>query len=181
MLSKPGKADFKWREPERKSVPPVMLNKSVIVCLTEEGGVVWRDLGGSITIHCRPAVDGDASPNQDLLSLKRGLNRNEVFSTAHNLKDSITSKELKGRLEAVGTFPSVDLVLVNLTVEDTGPYWCEFTMLSDTMDTEEGKGAVLLVVKGEPFLHQTPTASPGNSGTSMKIRGLYQSTAPTVT
>lgn len=108
---------------------------------------MWRDLGESFTIHCRTAVS-----EQNLLSLKRGLHRNEVLATGTNTSAAIISKEVKGRLHVTGVFPSLDLLMINLTKEDTGPYWCEYTAYDKTMETKEGNGAVLLVVNGEPIL-----------------------------
>lgn len=106
-----------------------------------------RNLGESFTIHCRTAVS-----EQNLLSLKRGLHRNEVLATGTDISAAIISKEMEGRLNVTGVFPSLDLLITNLTMEDTGPYWCEYTAYDKTMETKEGNGAVLLVVNGEPIL-----------------------------
>lgn len=126
---------------------------------------MWKDLGGSITIHCRPAVPAP----QDLLVLKRGLHRNDMFSMGRDNGEPSISNKLKGRLHSVAAFPNLDLIITNLTMEDMGPYWCEYTAFGNDMKTTQGNGAVLLVVKGEPILYSTPNASPANSG--RMIRG----------
>lgn len=116
--------------------------------LSEKGGVVWKDLGESINITCRIS-----DPQQSLLSLRRGLRRNEVLSTSKFNSDRTTiSTEVKNRLEVSGHFPSLNLVISNLTMEDTGPYWCEYSEVGNTLFTKDGDGAVLLVVRGEPIL-----------------------------
>lgn len=119
--------------------------------------MVWRELGESVTIRCR--ADG---LKPDMLSLKRGLRRSDVFARSNQSRPTI-STEMKNRLEHKGVFPSLDLVIFNLTVEDTGPYWCEYVTFDENMKHQDGNGTVLLVVKGEPALQSTPNISLVNS------------------
>lgn len=123
---------------------------------------MWKDIGGSITIHCRAA----ALPPQNLLSLKRGLHKDEIFTTNNDRRHNLVSKNVEGRLLVVGVFPDLDLIIGNLTMEETGLYRCFYSKTGRTIETKEGEGAVLLVVKGEPILYESPV----NSGTI--IRGL---------
>lgn len=110
--------------------------------------MVWKDLGESINITCRTPV-----PQQSLLSLKRGLQRNDVLSTSKfNLDRTTISTEVKNRLQFSGVFPNLTLVISNLTMEDAGPYWCEYSEVGETTVTKYIGGAVLLVVRGEPIL-----------------------------
>uniref|UniRef100_A0A3Q3J466 Immunoglobulin V-set domain-containing protein n=1 Tax=Monopterus albus TaxID=43700 RepID=A0A3Q3J466_MONAL len=70
----------------------------------------------------------------------------------------IISDKIKDRVQLNGAFPNVDILIKNLTVEDTGPYWCSYVEMggksSDLLNVKS-KGSVLLVVKGEPhpFIH----------------------------
>lgn len=105
---------------------------------------MWKELGESITIQCRATF-----PQQNLLSLKRGLQRKEILTA--DLNGNTASTELKERVKVFGVFPSLDLTFTNLTMEDTGPYWCEYTKYDTAMESKDGDGAVLLVVKGEPI------------------------------
>lgn len=124
--------------------------------------MVWRELGGSIAIQCRIA-----GKEPKLLNLKRGLDKKEaIFSTNSGRIENTTSKKVEKRMLVDGTFPNLTFTITNLIMEDTGPYWCLYTTYGKTMETKEGIGAVLLVVKGEPVLTERPV----NSGTI--IRGL---------
>lgn len=108
---------------------------------------MWRDLGGFVTIKCIAWV-----PDQDFLNIKIGLlHMDDVFSTGKN-KTPIISKKYRDRLHFdSGEFPNVDIQISNLTVEDTGPYWCTYTKATTKVVQENGRGSVLLVVKGEPI------------------------------
>lgn len=122
---------------------------------------MWKELGGSITIQCRtPAKE------HKLLNVKRGLHKDDIFAINSNWTSVITSNEVENRTLVKGTFPNLNITINNLIMEDTGPYWCFYSTFGKTMETEEGKGAVLLVVTGGPILSEPPV----NSGTI--IRGL---------
>lgn len=114
----------------------------------ESGGVVWRDLGGAVTIQCRAP-----EPNQEFLILKRGLSEDVVLVKENNsgIIPNI-DKEFWGRLQVNGVFSSMDILIKNLTSNDTGPYWCLYSRFDGKAKTIEkkGTGSVLLVVTGEP-------------------------------
>lgn len=114
---------------------------------TESGGVVWRDFGGSVTIQCR-----SPDPDQEFLTLKRGLGEDHVLVIENDTSKNTISKEFTGRLQLHGVFPSVDILIRNLTSGDTGPYWCfysKFDLKSSQSVSKKGSGSVLLVVAGE--------------------------------
>lgn len=108
---------------------------------------MWRDLGGFVTIKCRASVR-----DQDFLNIKIGLlHMDDVFSIGKN-KTPIISKEFRDRLQFDnGGFPDMDIKISNLTIEDTGPYWCIYTKAAKKLVQGNGNGSVLLVVKGEPI------------------------------
>uniref|UniRef100_A0A3B5KAK4 Immunoglobulin V-set domain-containing protein n=1 Tax=Takifugu rubripes TaxID=31033 RepID=A0A3B5KAK4_TAKRU len=75
----------------------------------------------------KPCID---VKDQYSLNIKRGLfQTDDIFSTNEN-KWAI-SKEFKSRLEFdIQAFPSVNITINNLTIEDTGPYWCIYTKVA---------------------------------------------------
>lgn len=103
--------------------------------------------GGSITIQCRAPKQ-----LQELLVLKKGLKQDEIYSRHRNGK-LIISKEFKDRLQVNGEFPDTDILIKNLTSNDTGPYWCHYSKIDlegGGIIGQKGNGSLLLVVTGEP-------------------------------
>lgn len=116
--------------------------------------MLWRDVGGAVTIQCRCP-----EPGQEYLHVKKGLSRDfQVLFKENNSDENTIAKDFTGRLQVNGKFPNLDILIKNLTSEDTGPYWCVYQKYDKTSyrksDTE-GKGSVLLVVRGEThqFIH----------------------------
>lgn len=102
-------------------------------------GVEWKDVGGNVTIGCRPPGEGQTS-----LSLRKSEAK-ILFVHGKSRKETIAS-EVSGRLQWTGEFPDIDIIIKNLTSDDTGAYWCEYNT-----ELVLGKGSVLLVVTGEPL------------------------------
>ncbi|XP_073351089.1 uncharacterized protein [Pagrus major] len=130
----------------------VWLKVITILCLSctalsgpERGGVVWRDLGGTVTIQCRTSES-----DQQSMSLKKGLKEDyEVLFTEGNPAKDTIAKELTGRLQVHGAFPNLSILIKNLTSDDTGPYWCiysKFDLKSGQLIQKRDNGSVLLVV-----------------------------------
>lgn len=130
----------------------VWLKLITIICLSctvlsgpGSSGVVWRDFGEAITIQCRPP-----QPDQEYLILQKGLSDEYkvLFLDGKSGKET-TAKEFTDRLQLNGDFPNVDILIKNLTSEDTGLYCCMYKMYdpksSQTLNTR-GTGSVLLVV-----------------------------------
>lgn len=61
---------------------------------------------------------------------------------------------MKGRVKTNGEFPSMDIVIKNLDLDDSGPYWCVYSKIdySYTQLMTQGNESVLLVVTGEYIL-----------------------------
>ncbi|XP_044038246.1 uncharacterized protein LOC122869371 [Siniperca chuatsi] len=134
----------------------VWLNLITILCVSctalsnpESSGVVWKDVGGAVTIQCRPP-----ELNQEMLNLRKGLNEDiqVLFKESNSDKNTIAT-EFTSRLQLNGEFPNVDILIKNLTSGDTGPYWCEYKRFdpkSSQVVTIKGEGSVLLVVTDGP-------------------------------
>lgn len=111
--------------------------------------MVWRDIGGSITIQCKAPEQV-----QELLVLKKGLEQDEIY-TRHGNGRPVISKDFKDRLQVNGKFPNIDILIKNLTSNDTGPYWCHYSKIDPEeggIINQKGNGSLLLVVTGEPSI-----------------------------
>ncbi|XP_028456159.1 uncharacterized protein si:ch211-188c18.1 isoform X2 [Perca flavescens] len=131
----------------------VWLNILCVSCTALSGPVssevVWRDLGKAVTIQCKTP-----KPNQEYLTLKKGLREEyDVLYIDGKSEKNTIHKEFMGRLQLNGVFPDVDILIKNLTTNDTGPYWCvykKFDVESSKTLEMKGEGSVLLVVAGGP-------------------------------
>ncbi|CAI5675233.1 unnamed protein product [Oreochromis niloticus] len=108
---------------------------------TDGHGVVRINVGKQITIQCKSAS------NQDMLYLKKGLNEEEDIYFTDSNKSTINQK-FTDRLQFHGKLPNVDILIKNLTLDDTGPYWCVYKSTDQKYElkTTKGSGSVLLVV-----------------------------------
>ncbi|XP_074553381.1 uncharacterized protein LOC141809992 isoform X2 [Halichoeres trimaculatus] len=124
------------------------------VCCTalsasESSGAIWKDPGDSITIQCRfPTKD------QSYMYLKKGLNDFDVFFRQKGSEKDTIATGFKSRLQTHGVFPNVDILIRNLTSDDTDPYWCEYQKISMSPQKTKGQGSVLLVVNRESTAQQ---------------------------
>ncbi|XP_029946503.1 uncharacterized protein LOC115387786 [Salarias fasciatus] len=126
------------------------LNLQVFLCLywtaltdAEVKGVQWKKSGESVTIQCR------SSGKQQQLALKKGLKEEfQLFNTEAASAKEVTAKEYIERLQTHGEFPNKDILIKNLSPNDTGPYWCIYTKVDShaNIETTKGEGSVLLVV-----------------------------------
>lgn len=104
--------------------------------------VVWRNTGESITIQCRCQYEVYS------ISLKKGLTKDEdiFYKTKKSDKNSFA---YPSRSSVYENFPSFDIIIKNVTKNDTGVYWCMYSKYNQTIrrtETVEGDGSVLLVV-----------------------------------
>ncbi|XP_075994923.1 uncharacterized protein LOC142989333 [Genypterus blacodes] len=108
-------------------------------------GVVQGHFGGSVTIQCR-----HPDQRQDFLYLVRGVSEDDQVLVKNKKHNSSIKAEFKKRTQVNGDVPNVDIFITNLTVEDTGAYWCIYQKFTPSMDfpKTKGSGSVLLVVAG---------------------------------
>ncbi|CAK6964844.1 uncharacterized protein si:rp71-81e14.2 isoform X2 [Scomber scombrus] len=109
----------------------------------ETSHVEFKDVGEQITIQCRYTESDQTS-----LTLKKGLDEeSEVLHRVNNGKSTIAT-QFENRLEVNGEMPNTDILIKNLTSEDTGPYWCVYKrVISGKPEEKKGKGSMLLVVR----------------------------------
>ncbi|XP_031728138.1 uncharacterized protein LOC116397108 isoform X2 [Anarrhichthys ocellatus] len=130
----------------------VYLKLTAVLCLsctalsgTGSSGVVWRDFGEAFTIQCRYPQQGQSS-----LSLEQGLSERKLVLFKYRKSEKIsTAEEFSGRLQLNGVFPNLDILIKNLTSNDTGTYWCMYNKFDgeSTLNVKvQGSGSVLLVV-----------------------------------
>lgn len=117
---------------------------SIVFFYADGYEVIRRKVGQQVTIQCKSAS------NQEMLYLKRGLNEEEDIFYLADLKKPTINQKFTDRLQFHGQVPNVDILLKNLTLDDTGPYWCVYKMTSNyELKASRGNGSVLLVVTGE--------------------------------
>ncbi|XP_023137512.1 immunoglobulin V-set domain-containing protein isoform X2 [Amphiprion ocellaris] len=124
----------------------------------EDRGVVWRDVGESVTIQCRTPAD------QEYLYLRMGLSEDtDVFFTEKASGKITISKQYQYRLQSDGKFPNVDILIKNLTANDTGPYWCMYKVFDRKIHkpvSTKGSGSVLLVVTRDKHAARATSTAP---------------------
>lgn len=114
-----------------------------------ESEVVWKDIGEDITIRCKCS-----EPDQDYIELKKGLSKEaQVLVIEKKSGKRTILNNFQGRLQVNGELHNIDILIKNLTSNDTGPYWCMYKKADKTTYKSiitEGKGSVLLVINGKP-------------------------------
>lgn len=106
--------------------------------------VVWREVGEYITFQCR------SKSSQSFLHFKRGLRQETsiVYAEKSAQKKPVV-RGLVDRVQINGTFPKINILLRNLDLNDTGPYWCIYSKNTYKEMVTVGEGSVVLVVKGK--------------------------------
>ncbi|CAL9693421.1 unnamed protein product [Knipowitschia caucasica] len=112
----------------------------ISVSTTSCSTVKWKKPGMSVTIQCNCG-----KKDIKFISVKKGLYKNESF---YYKTPSHTNSLYPQRSEDNGHFPNIQILLKNLTREDTGVYWCMCgTHSAETgLNVPDGDGSVLLVV-----------------------------------
>ncbi|XP_069380533.1 uncharacterized protein [Paralichthys olivaceus] len=142
-------------------------------CLTlsdPEKIVVSRKPGEAITIHCRSPDNTD-----EYLDLCRDLCQGDkvVYMNSENVE---IVPAYKDRAQITGAFSKVDIFIKNLTLEDTGQYWCMYKKVNEKIGKVDAKcrGSVLLVVKEEGGV-----SGNGNQACETKHQGMLLVTVVT--
>uniref|UniRef100_A0A3Q2VEX3 Immunoglobulin V-set domain-containing protein n=1 Tax=Haplochromis burtoni TaxID=8153 RepID=A0A3Q2VEX3_HAPBU len=127
-----------------KSFLLLHMSVSIVFFYADGYEVIRRNVGQQVTIQCK------STSNQEMLYLKRGLNEEEDIFYLTDLQKSTINQKFTDRLQFHGRVPNVDILLKNLTLDDTGPYWCVYKVSSNyELKASRGNGSVLLVVTGD--------------------------------
>lgn len=98
-----------------------------------------------MTIQCRTETKDVES-----LTVKSGIHESDLFFIHKAKQESPTIRDIfQGRFQYRGDFPNMDILIKDLFLNDTGPYWCLYQKrngIKRQMETLKGKGSVLLVV-----------------------------------
>lgn len=109
---------------------------------------LWKTPGKDMTIQCRTETMDVQS-----LTVKSGIHESDLFFIHKANQESPTIRDIfQGRFQYHGNFPNMDILIKDLFLNDTGPYWCLYQKrnhIKRQMETLKGKGSVLLVVSGK--------------------------------
>ncbi|XP_034047011.1 uncharacterized protein LOC117528487 [Thalassophryne amazonica] len=124
-----------------------LMSIASVSCLAMNGpgssSVTWKDVGESITIQCRLL-----EPDPVFLDLQRGLGMESIFFLAKPPSEPQHRLQSTSLQSDVHNFPSVDVLITNLTYKDMGPYWCVYKKMKNGVLKElKGNGSVILVVR----------------------------------
>ncbi|XP_061568406.1 uncharacterized protein LOC133422431 isoform X2 [Cololabis saira] len=132
------------------SMSAAWLKIAIFVCLSyiarTDGGtkkVIWKEAGESITIEC------SSSQPQESMYLYTGLYKSVELVFISPPKVTVTN-HIKARVQTYIEFPKISVLIKNLTVNDTGTYWCVYMNYINLKEVRvEGDGSLLLVVTGK--------------------------------
>ncbi|XP_064871132.1 uncharacterized protein LOC135568041 isoform X2 [Oncorhynchus nerka] len=117
--------------------------------LSEKGSkglLVRKQEGDTMTIHCSTSL-----PDQENLSVYMRLTKEILVLYFHQASEKLTLHErFKLRLTTNRRLNKMDITITNLTIEDSGAFWCVYSVYKkNKIEKTEGEGAVLLVVNDE--------------------------------
>uniref|UniRef100_A0A673XNH7 Ig-like domain-containing protein n=1 Tax=Salmo trutta TaxID=8032 RepID=A0A673XNH7_SALTR len=128
------------------SVWCVFLPFSHLLIKGSKGLLVRKQEGDTMTIHCSTSL-----PDQENLSVYMRWTKEIEVLYFYQATEKLTLHErFKLRLMTNGRLNKMDITITNLTIEDSGAYWCVYSVYKTHKNEKtEGEGAVLLVVNGE--------------------------------
>ncbi|XP_036794861.1 uncharacterized protein LOC110486896 isoform X1 [Oncorhynchus mykiss] len=111
-----------------------------------KGLLVRKQEGDTMTIHCSTSL-----PDQENLGVYMRLTKEiPVLYFHQETKKLILHERFKLRLTTNGRLNKMDITITNLTIEDSGAFWCVYSVYKkNKIEKTEGEGAVLLVVNDE--------------------------------
>ncbi|XP_036797529.1 uncharacterized protein LOC118936313 isoform X3 [Oncorhynchus mykiss] len=111
-----------------------------------KGLLVRKQEGDTMTIHCSTSL-----PDQENLGVYMRLTKEIAVLYFHQeTKKLILHERFKLRLTTNGRLNKMDITITNLTIEDSGAFWCVYSVYKkNKIEKTEGEGAVLLVVNDE--------------------------------
>eukprot|EP00063_Salmo_salar_P055864 XP_014030699.1 PREDICTED: V-set and immunoglobulin domain-containing protein 1-like isoform X1 [Salmo salar] len=136
----------------------LLIGFSLSTSTTAAEAILWVKTGEKFTMKCSTTLK-----DQDGMYLYVGLDRDREVLYYYQHDSKLTSR--KGYWDRVTTEGPVDQLTItvsNLTIEDTGVYWCVYTKVNKSTFNNfstQGKGSTLVVVNDDAPQLPCPTAT----------------------
>ncbi|XP_036798504.1 V-set and immunoglobulin domain-containing protein 1-like [Oncorhynchus mykiss] len=118
---------------------------SLSTSTTATEAILWVKTGEKFTMKCSITLK-----DQDGMYLCVGLDREVLYY--HRRDSKLTSRKgYWNRVKTEGPVDQLTITVSNLTIEDTGVYWCAYRNVNKSTLKKriiQGKGSTLVVVNG---------------------------------
>ncbi|KAM9491519.1 uncharacterized protein ACWYII_003689 isoform 1-T1 [Salvelinus alpinus] len=125
---------------------------------TAAEAILWVKTEEKFTMKCSTPLK-----DQEGMYLYVGLDRDmEVLYYHQNSSKLTPRKRYWDRVKTEGPVDQLTITISNLTIEDTGVYWCVYTKFNEAMyenDINQGRGSTLVVVNDDAPQQPCPTAT----------------------
>ncbi|XP_063050469.1 uncharacterized protein si:rp71-81e14.2 [Engraulis encrasicolus] len=143
--------------------PHILPLLSLFLCFVtglSEKRIEWKREGEKVDIPC--SAGRSDSPNA--MYLYKTYDQQQEVTYLNGKFGSSPRKPFGGRIQIVGDFTKLTATITNLTIDDTGVYWCQYlNIIGPKTNKLNTDGHVLVVVSGQEIC-PTP-APPGTPGT----------------
>ncbi|XP_042159273.1 uncharacterized protein LOC112264167 isoform X2 [Oncorhynchus tshawytscha] len=123
--------------------------------LTTAADILWVKTGEKFTMKCSTTLK-----DQEGMYLYVGLDRDREVLYYYQHDSKLTPrKRYWDRVKTEGPVDQLTITVSNLTIEDTGVYWCVYTKFNKATyenDINQGRGSTLVVVNGRYDALQLP-------------------------
>ncbi|XP_029545125.1 uncharacterized protein LOC115147187 [Salmo trutta] len=124
---------------------------------TAAEAILWVKTGEKFTMKCSTTLK-----DQDGMYLYVGLDRDREVLYYYQRDSKLTPRRpYWDRVKTEGPVDQLTITVSNLTIEDTGVYWCVYTKFNGTTYENyinQGRGSNLVVVKDDALQLPCPTA-----------------------
>uniref|UniRef100_A0A4W5PLC6 Ig-like domain-containing protein n=1 Tax=Hucho hucho TaxID=62062 RepID=A0A4W5PLC6_9TELE len=118
--------------------------------------ILWVKTGEKFTMKCSTTLK-----DQDAMYLYVGLDREVLYYYQQDSKLT-PRKRYWDRVKTEGPVDQLTITVSNLTIQDTGVYWCVYTNFNEITyenDINQGRGSTLVVVNDDVLQLPCPTAT----------------------
>ncbi|XP_042159278.1 uncharacterized protein LOC112264167 isoform X3 [Oncorhynchus tshawytscha] len=120
--------------------------------------ILWVKTGEKFTMKCSTTLK-----DQEGMYLYVGLDRDREVLYYYQHDSKLTPrKRYWDRVKTEGPVDQLTITVSNLTIEDTGVYWCVYTKFNKATyenDINQGRGSTLVVVNDDALQLPCPTAT----------------------
>ncbi|XP_029594699.1 uncharacterized protein LOC115178051 isoform X2 [Salmo trutta] len=123
---------------------------------TAAEAILWVKTGEKFTMKCSTTLK-----DQDGMYLYVGLDREVLYYYQRDSKLT-PRKGYWDRVKTEGPVDQLTIIVSNLTIQDTGVYWCVYTKFNETTsenDINQGRDSTLVVVNDDAPQLPCPTAT----------------------